>query len=61
MDRLSRWYNIEYTFDDPQTGDITFNGEVSRYAQVTDVIKLLRLTSKVTFDIQGRSIKIKNK
>lgn len=61
MDRLGRWYNIAYSFDDPQTGEITFNGEISRYAQVTDVIKLLRLTSKVKFDIQGRTIKVKNK
>jgi len=59
MERVGRWYNVEYTFQDMNTRKITFNGEISRYAKVEDVLNLLKMTSKVKFDIQGRSITIK--
>lgn len=59
MERVGRWYNVDYTFENMDTRNITFNGEISRYAKVEDVLNLLKVTSKVKFDIQDRIITIK--
>lgn len=59
MERVGRWYNVDYTFEHVEAKNIMFNGEISRYANVDDVLTLLKRTSKVKFDIQGRSITIR--
>jgi len=58
MERISRWYDIEYTFQNPAAKSVAFNGEISRYAHVEQVLDLLRMTSNVRFQIQGRAIVI---
>lgn len=59
MERVSRWYNIDYTFANTEAKGILFNGEISRYSKVDDVLNLLKLTSKVKFDVTGRQINIR--
>ncbi|MBL1407245.1 FecR family protein [Sphingobacterium faecale] len=59
MERVGRWYDVDYTFEDIHARDITFNGEISRYAKVEDILNLLKVTSKTRFDIKGRSITIR--
>ncbi|MDR2281882.1 MAG: DUF4974 domain-containing protein [Sphingobacterium sp.] len=59
MERVGRWYNVDYTFENNDCRDITFNGEISRYAKVEDILELLKVTSKVKFQIQGRAITIR--
>lgn len=59
MQRVARWYNVDYTFENTAARDIVFNGEISRYAKVEEVLNLLKVTSKVKFDIQDRSITIR--
>jgi len=55
MRMLSRWYDVEVVYsgaiqDDP------FGGSVSRFENVSEVLKILQLTGKVHFKIEGRKI-----
>jgi len=55
MRMVSRWYDVEVAYsgaiqDDP------FGGSVSRFENVSEVLKILQLTGKVHFKIEGRKI-----
>lgn len=60
MERIGRWYNVQYTFKDVDTKKVMFNGEISRYAKVEEVLHLLSVTSKLDFEIKNRTIVISN-
>lgn len=59
MERLGRWYNFDVQFHHTANLNTTFNGELSRYTDVNDVLKLLSKTSTLKFDIKGNTIIIK--
>lgn len=55
MRQISRWYNVDVEY----RGDISgkeFTGTISRYANVTQVLKMLELTNLVHFKITERRI-----
>jgi transmembrane sensor len=55
MKKVSRWYNVEVIFE----GDIPesrFGGTVSRFSNVTQVLRKLELTGKVHFKVEERRI-----
>lgn len=55
MRQLSRWYDVEIVL--PQnTAAITFNGKISRKANLSDVLKMLELTDEVAFTIEGKKV-----
>lgn len=60
MERIGRWYNIEYAFKDVDVEKVLFNGEISRYAKVEEVLHLLSVASKLEFEIKNRTIVISN-
>ncbi|TCD03942.1 FecR family protein [Pedobacter psychroterrae] len=55
MRKISRWYNIEVTYEGEIPQD-TFSGTVDRYAKVSQILKKLQLTDKVRFKIEERRI-----
>ncbi|QNK61083.1 DUF4974 domain-containing protein [Pedobacter sp. PAMC26386] len=56
--RISRWYNVEIIYVKPQTALTTFTGSVSRFENVSVVLKMLEETSNVHFSIEGKTIKV---
>ena len=55
MRMISRWYNVEIEY----VGEIPnsrFGGAVSRFEDVSEVLKSLELTGRVKFKIEGRRI-----
>lgn len=57
MRKLSRWYNIDVQY----TGDISndrLNGKVSRYKNISQVLKALEATQTVHFKIEGRRVTV---
>lgn len=57
MRKLSRWYNIEVQYQgDVPTGGL--NGKVSRYKNISAVLKALESTQVVHFKITGRRITV---
>ncbi|QNK61521.1 FecR family protein [Pedobacter sp. PAMC26386] len=55
MRKLSRWYNVDITYDG-KFDNITFGGTISRSKSLSEVIKILELTRKMKFKIEGRRI-----
>ena len=55
MHMISRWYNVDVDYSGPVPDDV-FGGSVSRFSNVSEVLKTLQLTGKVNFKIEGRKI-----
>jgi len=55
MRMVSRWYDVEVEYKGAVQDDV-FGGSVSRFENVSEVLKILQLTGKVHFKIEGRKI-----
>lgn len=60
MRQLSRWYDVEVTFQD-DVASLQFGGVVSRRENAPAVLGLLELTGEVEFEVDGRNIIVKKK
>jgi len=57
MRMVERWYNVRVDYE----GDIPkdeFSGAVSRFDNLSEVLKILELTGKVHFKVEGRRIMV---
>lgn len=59
MQQISRWYDadVEYATSNK---NIQFGGAISKYRELPELLKLLEMTEKVKFKIQGRRIIVMN-
>jgi len=55
MRQLSRWYDIDVVY---RTRNVTtsFVGEVPRTSKLSDVLKVIELTSKMHFEVAGKKV-----
>jgi ferric-dicitrate binding protein FerR (iron transport regulator) len=51
--KLSRWYNIDFVFNDNPLKNIRFTGRLKRYDDMTVLLNMISSTSKVTFTRDG--------
>jgi transmembrane sensor len=58
MRKVSRWYNVEIAYTNPEVGNKPFSGTVSKYKNVSEVLKLLQVTGEVKFKVEGRKITV---
>jgi len=56
MKKIARWYDVEIRYEDADIEKETFWGSISSFENVSDVLKMLELTKKVHFKIEGRRI-----
>jgi len=54
--KVSRWYNVDIEFQQNELRTKSFNGTVSRFGRVSQILKTLELTESVHFKIEGRKI-----
>lgn len=57
MRQLARWYDIEVTYSNGISND-EFVGVISRYASLSDVLKMLQTTETVQFKTEGKKITV---
>lgn len=57
MRKISRWYNVEVVFLNGQI-DERFGGAVSKFENVSQVLKILEATGSIHFKIEGRRITV---
>lgn len=55
MRKLSRWYNVDIIYQG-KFDNISFGGAISRSKSLAEVIKILELTRKMKFKIEGRRV-----
>lgn len=56
MRKVSRWYNVDVEYRDDAPISLVFSGTVSKYKNVSQVIRILELTNAVHLKIQGNKI-----
>lgn len=57
MRKIERWYDVEIVYDGDFKGK-TFEGSVSRFKNVSEILKKFELTGNMHFKIEGRRITI---
>lgn len=55
MRKIARWYGVEVIYQDAPI-ERKFSGAVSRTKNLSDVLKIMELTGKVSFKISGRRV-----
>ncbi|MFA4870376.1 MAG: FecR domain-containing protein [Pedobacter sp.] len=57
MTELSRWYNIEVEYEG-EISDEKFNGNISKYKNISEVLTMLSYSNAVRFKIEGRRVTV---
>jgi ferric-dicitrate binding protein FerR (iron transport regulator) len=57
--KLSRWYNVDFRFDDPSVKRLRFTGRVKRDDHITGLLHMLESTYHVKFDQSGFVLTVK--
>ncbi|AFD05296.1 FecR family protein [Solitalea canadensis] len=58
MRELERWYDIEVEFTTDIRIDRTYSGLLSRSKNLATVLKMLKSTGQIKFEIEGKKIKV---
>lgn len=56
MKKVARWYDVEIEYEDPDIRKKQFAGTITRFGNVSHLLKKLSLTEDVHFKIEGRRI-----
>ncbi|KIO78997.1 hypothetical protein TH53_00495 [Pedobacter lusitanus] len=56
MRKISRWYDIEVVFQDPQAAKKVFSGKMSRSDDINTLLRKLQKTGEAKFKIEGRKV-----
>ena len=57
MKEIARWYDVDVRYNGTPKDQI-YGGTVSRFANVTDLLRILELTGTIHFKIEGRVITV---
>lgn len=58
MKQLSRWYNVEVTYQSPELANYRFTGNTGRFDQISSLLRMIEKTYPISFSINGNSIKV---
>ncbi|WP_147625557.1 FecR family protein [Gabonibacter massiliensis] len=58
--QLSRWYDIQFVFEDEDCAERRFTGGVKRYAPLVNFLEIMEQTTNVKFEYAGKNIVIKS-
>lgn len=59
MSKLSQWYKINVVYDDPELKNKVFFGSISRFENISKVLKVMERTHVAKFEIKDNNIIIK--
>ncbi len=57
--KLSRWYNIDFFFDNDQLKELRFNGKVDKSKPLSEILNILKETNHITYKKSENAILIK--
>ncbi|GGC33313.1 hypothetical protein GCM10011386_26760 [Parapedobacter defluvii] len=61
MRKLARWYNVDVEYRDTISGSELFSGTISRYDDVSTMLRMLEQAGDIRFEIRDRTILVYNK
>lgn len=56
LNRVSKWYDVDVVYKDDAMKNKTFFGSISRYKNISELLKVIQKTDVATFEIKGRQI-----
>lgn len=59
MKRLSNWYDVDIRFEKDGLRNLHFTGDLERYADFTDILELIGMTTNVRFEVDGRTVMVR--
>jgi transmembrane sensor len=58
MRKISRWYDVDIQYQKGQQIEESYLGGLTRYANVSQVLKMLELTGDVRFEVKDKKIRV---
>jgi transmembrane sensor len=59
MSKISRWYNVQVIYESTPDPAYSFEGEISRSRDLSEVLNMMQYTGEVQFKVEGRRIIVK--
>ena len=56
LDDVARWYNVTVFYEQAGAKDIVFSGIMERFADISETLKMLEKTGKVSFAVDEKKI-----
>jgi len=56
MKKIARWYNVKVEYADPRAKDVTYYGSISKFENVSKVLRKFEKTGEVRFEVEGNKI-----
>jgi transmembrane sensor len=60
MLQISRWYNVDISYEDERIKSIPFSGSITRFGNISEILNKVELTGKVRFKVEGRKVSVIN-
>lgn len=54
--KVARWYNIEVFYKNTAAKSMVFKGNLPRYGELDELLRVLESSSKIHFSLQGKSL-----
>ena len=54
--KLSRWYNVDFFFSNSSMKQKRFTGSLPKYSDISQVLKMIGMTTDIKFQIKGNTI-----
>ena len=61
MLKLSRWYDVDFIFEDESARRLVFKGSIPKYEDLTAVLNIIQTVSPVRFNYREDAVVIRNK
>jgi len=58
MKKISRWYDVEVVYAEGAPKNITLGGLISRNKNLSAVLKMMEMTKKVKFKVEGKKVTV---
>lgn len=58
MRKIARWYNVKVTYADAEARNVTYYGSISRFENVSKVLRKFEQTGEVRFEINNDQITV---
>ncbi len=59
--KIARWYNLTFVYENPEVKQYHFTGYLPRYSDISEIFRLLSLTTDVAFKIEGRTVTVSHR
>ena len=61
METLSRWYDMDVFFHNDTLRNTLFTGDLRRYDNIDEHLRMLEMTTNVAFDVRGKAVFVRYK